>query len=314
MKLTKMRVRIIFRCSIPWQIHTTKEAVECESLVAEPVAMEPVVAETVAEAMVMSPGIAAEPPAQPEPAEQPARLEKEAAPETWVVKHGKVTWECPRALMQHIAGVAMEGFAGSPAGGPEIGGVLYGIKTRNRVRVVTYLSASCQHAFGPSFELSLSDEAELERLLREMKEAEGGASLVPVGWFHSAYRDLRLTPQSGALHGRWFGKPWQALMVFRRGKGEPVRVGLFPREEDGSVAVYPAHEMTLDANCEAQEAWRQPVVSAIAEPKPAEAPVLKVAAVAGKPARKPRAASKTPRAKKPKAASPAPQEHLSEVA
>jgi hypothetical protein len=80
------------------------------------------------------------------------------------------------------------------------------------------------------------------------------------------------------------------------------------------VTVYPAHEMTLDANCEAQEAWRQPVVSAIAEPKPAEAPALKVAAVAGKPARKPRAASKTPRAKKPKTASPATQEHLSEVA
>jgi hypothetical protein len=156
----------------------------------------------------------------------------------------------------------MAGFTASPAGGPEIGGVLYGTRTGNRVRIVTHRPASCEHAFGPAFELSRHDEAELERLLRETEAVEGDAALIPVGWYYSTYREMRLASQSAAVHDRWFAESWHVSMVFRRKKGEPVRVGLFPREADGSFSVDPSHEVSMDAadSAQAPEVWRQPVV------------------------------------------------------
>jgi hypothetical protein len=138
----------------------------------------------------------------------------------------------------------MEGFATSPAGGPELGGVLYGTRTGNRVRVSANRPVACEHAHGPAFTLSKNDEAGLEKLLRQT--AEEDEELIPVGWYHTAYHELRPATGTVTLQNRWFPEPWQMVMVLQREKGKPVRVGVFPRDSYGELAAYAEHQRTVN--------------------------------------------------------------------
>jgi hypothetical protein len=103
-------------------------------------------------------------------------------PFTWVVDYPEGTWECPYALLQSLAAEAMKGFESSPAGGAELGGVLYGTRTGNHVRVTANLPVACEHRNGPAFTLSEPDQAGLDELLGGENEWTKG--LKPVGWYH----------------------------------------------------------------------------------------------------------------------------------
>jgi hypothetical protein len=79
--------------------------------------------------------------------------------ETWTNAETQTTFECPRSLLCELAGLAMAGFNLSPAGGPEIGGILFGTRTPGHVRIVTHRPLPCEHAFGPPFELTDRDKS-----------------------------------------------------------------------------------------------------------------------------------------------------------
>jgi hypothetical protein len=111
------------------------------------------------------------------------------------------------------------------------------------VQVSASRPVACEHQHGPAFTLSEHDQAGLEKLLRDTAEDEG---LVPIGWYHTAYQDLRLARGSTALHNRWFPEPWQMLMVLRRERRGPVRVGLFHRDPNDALAIDAQHLTTVD--------------------------------------------------------------------
>jgi hypothetical protein len=168
----------------------------------------------------------------------------ESTSDPWVVDYPEATWECPRALLESMATEAMEGFTKLPSGGPELGGVLYGTKTGNRVRILANRAIPCEHAHGPAFTLSEHDQEGLENLLGETSERNVG--LVPVGWYHTAYQELRPAAGSAALHNRWFPEPWQLVMVLRRERRRPVRVGMFQRDANGALATDTKHQTAVD--------------------------------------------------------------------
>lgn len=216
-----MRIRIIFRLSFLKMSDGRRTGTELPlpgTLVAFP--------EPLAEAKAIVP-------------EEPS----ESSAATWVVDRPDVRWECSRALLEGLASTAMAGFAKSALGGPELGGVLYGTRTGNRVQVSASRPVACEHQHGPAFTLSEHDQAGLEKLLRDTAEDEG---LVPIGWYHTAYQDLRLARGSTALHNRWFPEPWQMLMVLRRERRGPVRVGLFHRDPNDALAIDAQHLTTVD--------------------------------------------------------------------
>jgi hypothetical protein len=166
-------------------------------------------------------------------------------PFTWVVDYPEGTWECPYALLQSLAAEAMKGFESSPAGGAELGGVLYGTRTGNHVRVTANLPVACEHRNGPAFTLSEPDQAGLDELLGGENEWTKG--LKPVGWYHTAYRELIPAPGTEPLLDGWFPERWQAVLVLRRERGAPVQVGFFPPDTNGEVGLNPARQTTVDA-------------------------------------------------------------------
>ena len=165
-------------------------------------------------------------------------------PGIWVVDYPQCTWECPYILLQSLAAEAMKGFERSPAGGVEVGGVLYGTRTGNHVQVMAKWPVACEHRNGPAFTLSEHDKAGLDALLGEA--IEGTKGLKPVGWYHTAYRELMPAPGTAALLDRWFPDPWQAVLVLRREREGPVQVGFFLRDTNGAVGLDAAHETTVD--------------------------------------------------------------------
>jgi hypothetical protein len=163
----------------------------------------------------------------------------------WVVDYPQGTWECRYTLLESLASEAMKGFERSPAGGVELGGVLYGTRTGQHVQVTANRSVVCEHRNGPAFTLSEDDKAGLDALVAEASGETTG--LTPVGWYHTAYCSLDLARGTAAILSRWFPDPWQAVLVFRRERGEPVQVGFFARDATGAVGFDPAHKITLDA-------------------------------------------------------------------
>src|SRR5262245_33177974 len=73
-------------------------------------------------------------------------------------------------------------------GGIEIGGVLFGSFEEDRAIVQAFRFIECEHAAGPSFILSDSDQNRLEDLLAKSTEDPALAGLVPAGWFRSRTR------------------------------------------------------------------------------------------------------------------------------
>jgi hypothetical protein len=176
--------------------------------------------------------------------ELPQKCEERVA--TWTLDDLGLTVECAGSLLQRMAGLAMAGFAKSPAGGPEIGGVLFGSRAQKLLRIFDFRLLACEHAFGPSFELSLRDEDALTKLLNAPPEVEGGA-VVAAGWFASEYWDLYLSKPSLDLYDRFFTEPWQVGIVLHRRMSQPVRAGLYVRDPGGGSARL-AGEVTVDLN------------------------------------------------------------------
>jgi hypothetical protein len=156
----------------------------------------------------------------------------------WIVEGEAAVWECPRHLLRKLAQIVTYGFVTNPAGGPEVGGVLYGAKAGNVVRMMDCRPIACDHAEGPAFVLSPKEVADVDQMLQAgaLGTSKG---VIPVGWYHTTYRELRMMPESARLHERLFPESWQAALVLRRERDKPVTVGLFPK---GDVAL--ANEAT----------------------------------------------------------------------
>jgi len=121
-------------------------------------------------------------------------------------------------------------------GGPEVGGVLFGRREPDCVRILAFRPLECEHVYGLAFELSENDECRLRDLLDRASTDEQLAGLEAVGWYHSRHKWLILSERSIRLYDRYFPEPWQIAMVFLRVRSQPSLLGLFFRREDGLIA------------------------------------------------------------------------------
>jgi proteasome lid subunit RPN8/RPN11 len=153
-----------------------------------------------------------------------------------------VKWEAPSCPFQiefaagkleEVRLAVTDQFYALPRGGLEIGGVLFGSREDNLLRIEDYRMIECEHLTGPSFILSRNDREGLERLLAETAK-EG---LTPLGWFHSHTRTgIFLSAQDLEIHQRFFPEPWQIALVLRPANLEPTRAGYFFRAASGEIA------------------------------------------------------------------------------
>ena len=169
--------------------------------------------------------------------------------------HGALaTWsaeECPFAIeysqkaLDDIRLAVVDAFFSLPRGGAEIGGILLGRLEEQRVQILDYAPIECEHAFGPGFTLSPTDQERLGDALRQT--FPGG--LRPVGWYHSHTRsEIALSDADLDIHNRFFSERWQVALVLRPSTLQPTQAGFFFREPDGSIHAQSSyHEFVVEA-------------------------------------------------------------------
>lgn len=128
-----------------------------------------------------------------------------------------------------------EGYRRIPHGGIEIGGLLFGVVDASGVRIQAFRQIECEHATGPSFNLS---ERDLERLQQQIEAAASDpdlAGLRVIGWFVAHTRTpLRLTEREIAIFEHFFPNPHQITVLVKPERFQPTRFAFFARKADGS--------------------------------------------------------------------------------
>src|SRR5258708_3694492 len=81
----------------------------------------------------------------------------------------EISVECPWALLEEVHAAVQEGFKRLSKGGVEVGGILFGRRTDEIIRVLAWRPIPCEHARGPAFLLSNEDK---QRLMGMMEAAE----------------------------------------------------------------------------------------------------------------------------------------------
>lgn len=175
-------------------------------------------------------------------------------PLIWRARGWAFALDWSAAVLEEIRQAAVEAFFSLPHGGVEIGGVLFGTREGERVRVLAARALACEHAFGPSFTLSERDHEGLRGLLDEGGRDAGTRDLEAVGWYHSHTRSgIFLSTQDLEIHNRYFPDPQQVALVVRPHAMRPVRAGFFFREADGAINAESSHgEFVLTATAPAE--------------------------------------------------------------
>jgi hypothetical protein len=86
------------------------------------------------------------------------------------------------AVVDELRRLAVEGLTAFGHGGLEVGGVLYGVRSGNRLRIQASAQLASEHAHGPGFVLSGNDRAALIELM------EPPPGLETVGWYRAHTR------------------------------------------------------------------------------------------------------------------------------
>lgn len=155
---------------------------------------------------------------------------------SWSTPEIQLTIEYPLEVLDEIRAAVCDGLQQLSHGGLEVGGVLFGARRENTLRILTWRPISCEHAHGPSLRLSARDRIDLARLMEVAKTDSDLAGLQPAGWFLSHARSDIFLSQSDleTFHG-FFPEPWQVTLVLRPSRSGAARAGFFLREADGSL-------------------------------------------------------------------------------
>src|ERR1035437_5833107 len=148
--------------------------------------------------------------------------------------------ECPYTIdysarvLDDIRLAVVDAFFSLPRGGAEIGGILLGKFLNGKISILDHEALDCEHAMGPSFNLSPRDQSRLAEMVAKAQEGAGG--MRPVGWYHSHTRsEIFLSDADQDIHKRFFPEPWQIALVLKPHIFDPTRGGFFFREADGSI-------------------------------------------------------------------------------
>ena len=141
-----------------------------------------------------------------------------------------------KAAMDSVRQAALAGLQKIPKRGLEVGGILFGRRDGQEIRIEQWREIACEHAQGPGFHLSERDLEGLEQTLADAADDPHLEKLEAVGWFRSRTRGgVTLTEQDIEICDRFFPAAWQVALVVRPFMYEPAQAGFFFREKDGKI-------------------------------------------------------------------------------
>jgi hypothetical protein len=150
--------------------------------------------------------------------------------------------QCPTLIhyslvvIEEIRHEVLQGFQKMARGGIEVGGILYGKQVPEGVHILAVRPIACEHALGPSFQLSERDRAALKAQLEHSNRDTPLEGLAVVGFYLSHTRsEINLSSSDLELFATYFPHNWQIAMVIRPGRSGAMRAGFFPRDANGYV-------------------------------------------------------------------------------
>jgi hypothetical protein len=154
----------------------------------------------------------------------------------WSVPGSPVLIHYSQVVIEEIRHEVSTGFQKMARGGIEVGGVLYGREAAGAVNILAMRPISCEHALGPSFQLSERDRAQLAAQLEAAVHDPQLEGLCAVGFYVSHTRsDIALTHADLEIFQTYFPEPFQVALVIRPGRAGAMRAGFFVRERSGSI-------------------------------------------------------------------------------
>jgi hypothetical protein len=155
---------------------------------------------------------------------------------SWSVPQFARAIEYPLEVMEEIRAFACDELLRLSHGGGEVGGVLFGTRRDDLIRVLTWRPIACEHVHGESFVLSYNDRMNLAVQLEAARNNQDLKDLRPVGWFVSRQSEIvRLSESDLSIYDGFFPESWQVVLVICPKENGNARAGYFAREADGKV-------------------------------------------------------------------------------
>jgi proteasome lid subunit RPN8/RPN11 len=147
--------------------------------------------------------------------------------------------------------------------GNDVGGVLFGTRRDDLIRILTWRPMACDHTQGEGLRLSFNDRMNLAVQLEVARQNSDLKDLRPLGWFVSHVRGgVSLSPSDLEIYNGFFPEAWQvALVIAPQGTGR-AQAGFFVRETDQKAIAETSYQ------CFDLEPMQAPTVPAFAPPKP----------------------------------------------
>lgn len=198
----------------------------------------------------------------------------------WTHPEGSLRIEYSLAVFHEIDFSVGEAFRSIPHGGMEAGGLLFGARTANAVRIEAFRPIQCEHAFGPSFVLSDGDLQALTEQLASSKADPDLNGMERLGWFVAHTRsDLAVNDRELQWFDRLFPEPGKLTVLVKPERFQPTRFAFLMRGKDGQLERDGRNRaIILPLPGRASGSANGPVPS-VPAPKPVAVPAAKPAAV-----------------------------------
>lgn len=170
-------------------------------------------------------------------------------------------------VFHEIEFVVNEGYRRIPHGGVEIGGLLFGRVMEDGIRIESFRLIECEHASGPSFNLSEKDVANLEQQILSAASDPELNGLDVMGWFIAHTRGpLKLTETERLLFDRFFPGPNRLTALIKPERFRPTRFGFLTRDHTGQMNTDATSIAMILPSLSGQSRGREGPVPSIAAP------------------------------------------------
>jgi proteasome lid subunit RPN8/RPN11 len=138
--------------------------------------------------------------------------------------------------MEEIRAFACDELLQLSHAGQEVGGVLFGTRRDDLIRILTWRPIACEHTEGEGLTLSPNDRLNLAVQLEVARQNPDLKDLKPLGWFVSHPRaGVSLSPSNLEIYNGFFPEAWQvALVISPQGSGR-AQAGFFFREAEDKL-------------------------------------------------------------------------------
>lgn len=155
---------------------------------------------------------------------------------SWRIPQFPRAIEYPLEVMEEIRAYSCDELLQLSHGGDEVGGVLFGTRRDELIRILTWRPIACDHTQGEGLRLSYNDRMNLAVQLEMARQNPDLKDLRPLGWFVSHPRgDVSMSASDLEIYSGFFPEAWQIALVICPKQSGHAQAGFFVREAEDKL-------------------------------------------------------------------------------